>query len=99
MRSINRIKRYSTTSKRRNLHDGFAAVTSVLLISFGVLAMSLAALGAAAMYADSVSARESRIQNTLNQHACQDSQELIKEKDAFVSGNVDLPEFGCVISF
>jgi hypothetical protein len=103
-RSINRTNRYSTASNRRNrrkaaLQGGFAAVTSVLLISFGVLAMSLAALGAAAMYADSVSARESRIQNALNQQACQDSQALIREKDAFVSGTIDMPEFGCSLSF
>ena len=70
-----------------------------MLVSFGILAMSLAALGAAAMYADSVSARESRIQNALNQQACQDSRALIQAKDAFVAGAVDLPEFNCTLSF
>jgi hypothetical protein len=63
---MSRINRYSTTSRPSSRHEGFAAVTAVLLISFGVLAMSLAVLGAAAMYADSVSARELRIQNGLN---------------------------------
>ena len=78
---------------------GFAAVVSVLMISFGVLAMSLAVLGAAAMYADSVSAREIRIQNDLDQQACQDSRALIQEKDAFAVGIVSLPEFSCTLSF
>lgn len=72
---------------------------SVMLISFGALAMSLAVLGAAADYAGSVSARELRIQDQLNQQACQDSRTLILEKDAFVSGTIDLPEFGCALSF
>ena len=74
-------------------------MTAVLLISFGILAMSLTALGAAAMYADSVSARELRIQNVLNEQACQDSRALIQEKDAFVSGTIKVPEFNCISSF
>jgi hypothetical protein len=61
--------------------------------------MSLAVLGAAAMYAGSVSAREIRIQNGLDQQACRDSRALILVKDAFVSGTIDLPEFGCILSF
>jgi hypothetical protein len=100
-RSINRINHCSTTLKQPDpLEDrGFAAVTAVLLVSFGVLAMSLTAFGASAMYADSVSARETRIQNQLNSQACQDSHSLIQAKDAFVSGTINVPEFGCILSF
>ncbi len=87
------------TSIQRNRHEGFAAVTAVLLVSFGIMAMSLATLGAAAMYADSVSAHESRIQNALNDQACTDSRALIQAKDALVSGPVSLPEFNCSLSF
>ena len=102
MPSINKINRFSTISKLRSRHEhcgGFGATTAVLLISFGMLAMSLAALGAAGTYADQVSARELRIQAALDQQACDAARALVQAKDAFVSGTVRLPGFGCTVSF
>lgn len=76
---------------------GFGATAGVLLLASGALAMSLAALGAALAYADSVYHEELRVQADMNNQACQDSISLIKSKDAFVSGTIDLPEFGCIL--
>jgi hypothetical protein len=59
------------------------ALSAVLLLSFGVLTMSLAALSASVWYADSIRSREIRIQNRLNRAACADTIELMSQKNYF----------------
>jgi hypothetical protein len=60
--------------------------------------MSLAALCSAEAYADAVYHEELRIQDGLNDQACQDTVALIKAKDLFVASPIVVPEFGCALS-
>ena len=78
---------------------GFGAAVAVMLVSLGTLALAMSAMGAAIVYSDSVEKIELRLQNGLNQKACDDSALLIKSKDAFVSGTVRLFEFNCTLTF
>lgn len=77
---------------------GFGASVAVMMLSFGILAISLAADQAAFGYADIVDKRIDRVQKVLDQKACDDSIAIIKAKDIFVHGIVSLPEFGCSIN-
>lgn len=98
--SMKRMPGFSTNSGRLGRLDrGFGAATAVILIAFGAMAMSLSALAAASLYADSVGRREWRLQKVMNARACQDAAALAKAKDFFSAGSVDMPEFGCPPSF
>ena len=81
---------------RQRNDAGFIAVIAIVIIATGTLAFSLAALSAAASYADSVERRELRIQVQLNLDSCADTLNLMAAKDYFLNGNVSIPEFGCV---
>jgi hypothetical protein len=59
------------------------------------MAFSLATLGSAVLYADSVSRRELRIQTNLNAESCLDTAALIAAKDHFLIGPVSISELGC----
>jgi len=74
---------------------GFAGMIAIIIMAFGTVAFSLATLGMVAEYADSVSARERRIQKKLNEKACQDSKVLIAIKDNFWDGEINIRELGC----
>ncbi len=71
------------------------AVTAVLLLASGALAFSLATIGAAAIYADSVMKKELRIQAALNAAACIDTLKLMAEKDYFIAGDIEVRDFRC----
>lgn len=79
--------------------DGFGAAVAVTMLALGALAMSLAAMGAATAYSDSVSLRERRIRRGLEEKACADARALIAAKDTFASGTVYVPAFDCKLSF
>ena len=77
---------------------GFTALIAIILLSSVALAFSLVTMSAAVLYSDSVYAREVRIQNSLNQQACTDSISLMKSKDYFLKGQVNIPEFNCTVN-
>lgn len=78
--------------------SGFIAVTAVILLAAGTLAFSLATMGAAVLYSDSVMRKELRIQAGLNVEACLDSVELMAAKDHFLGGEISFRDFGCSAS-
>ena len=75
--------------------EGFIALTAILLISAGTIAISVSAMSTAASYQDLVLRSEIRIQSALNGEACGDSAVLIHAKDIFATGKFWLREFGC----
>ncbi|GEM_PF-1910173 len=82
----------------QDAQKGFIATTAIILLAMGTLAFLLATLSAASFYADSVQAREIRIQKQLNERACQETLPLIVAKDYFFQGEIRLSEFDCVIN-
>jgi hypothetical protein len=79
-------------------NEGFAALTAVILIAMGVIALSLASIQSALLYADAVNQREYRIQARLNAFACLDATTLMVVKDYFLNGTTTISEFGCNIA-
>ena len=75
---------------------GFMAVTAVLMVALGTLAVSLTALASAANFSDMVSLHDARIQAQFDADACLDHLTLMAAKDYFLSGNIVLSEFDCV---
>lgn len=66
---------------------GFIASTAVIIISLGICAMMLSGASAVFWYADSVDAREIRIQHELNAQACRDTIMLIEAKKLTTQGS------------
>ncbi len=97
IRSTSIICVWSRLSSKCRLDRGFGAAIAVVLISTGTLALSVAVLGAVAAYSDSVDRDEWRVQADLNREVCEDSGDLIREKDAFAAGVARIPEFDCVL--
>jgi hypothetical protein len=85
-------------SRTNNRNRGFGAFVAVLIMSSGSAAISFAVLNAAVSYADLVYRKELRIQEALNRSACADTLGLVRAKDQFAAGTLDLPEFNCVLS-
>ncbi len=83
--------------KQAQFKEGFIATTAIILLAMGTMAFLLATLSAASFYADSVQAREMRIQKQLNEQACQETLPIVVAKDYFLQGEVALSEFDCVI--
>lgn len=83
------------SSKQLPTKSGFGAVSGVLLLSSGTLAVSLAVLGSAVSYTDVVFRRELRVQAALDRDACEESAALLKAKDVFATGLIELQEFNC----
>ncbi len=81
----------------KKFNTGFIATTAVLLLALGGLIFSLTTAAAILMYADSIDARESRIQKNLNVSACNDTLALITAKDYFLQGKLYLSDFDCSI--
>ncbi len=75
---------------------GFVATTAVIVLSIGTLAFLLVTLSAATSYADSVTRREVRIQQSLNKLACQETLPLLVAKDYFLDKEIELSDFGCI---
>ena len=71
---------------------------AVVVLCLGTLTLVLVADEAAAAYADSVQAKQQRIQRGLDQTACDATLALMRAKDAFASGSVRVGEFGCAAS-
>lgn len=84
-----------THVRHMGLHGGFGALVAVILLATCTLSFSLAAMSAAAAYADMTFRREMRIQAGLNVESCLDSVFLMTEKDYFLNGRIILKEFGC----
>jgi hypothetical protein len=86
------------------LHDiersqsGFIATTVVVLLSIGVLLFIVVTNSAAALYLDAVDREGYRFQKSLNAAACQDTLLLLRAKDYFLEGPVELADLGCVIN-
>ncbi len=78
-----------------NEKGGFVALTAVIILTSGIIAISLAAMNSALLYADQVNLREYRIQADLNAAACLDTAELMAKKNYFISGTIIIGEFGC----
>jgi len=85
-------------SKTLTKTDGFTALVAVILIASGVLAVSLASMSSALLYADGVNQREYRIQARLNASACLDAATIMVAKDYFLNGTTTVSEFGCDFS-
>ncbi|MEK7609542.1 MAG: hypothetical protein AAB470_00280 [Patescibacteria group bacterium] len=81
--------------RRRRIY-GFIATTAIILLSTGSLAFLVATSSAVFMYADSIEKREIRIQNNLNQQACQDTLRIMNAKDYFLNVDIQLSDFGCI---
>jgi len=77
--------------------NGFIATTAIVVLAFGSMAFILATSHAALWYADSVTARQHRIQALLNERACIDTGHLVHAKDYFMSASVYVSEFDCTI--
>lgn len=75
---------------------GFMASSAVILIASGLIVFAAAAVAAAATYSDAVEKQELRIQARLNLESCFESLHLMYEKDLFMNGVVNIPEFGCI---
>ena len=76
---------------------GFGVAAAISMASIGAVAIAFAAGAAATGYESSVSARRDRIQAELDRAACADSIVLVRAKDPFASGDVDLGELGCSV--
>lgn len=87
-----------TSTSQTSVSGGFIAVTALVLLSLGVCAYVLATMDTARWYADSIMAREARIQRRLNDLACQDTRKIIIAKDYFWENEVFLSDFDCTIS-
>ena len=74
---------------------GFGATLALTMFAFGALALALIADEAAVTYADSVEKELQRSQSGLNATACADSIDLVRSKDVFAAGDIDIPELGC----
>lgn len=77
--------------------EGFAALVAVILISSGVLALSLVSISSALMYSDSISKKEYRVQAKLNADSCMNYATLMASKDYFMNGTTTVSQFGCQI--
>jgi hypothetical protein len=74
---------------------GFGAALMILMFAFGALSLALVANQAALTYADSTQKTFERVQADLDRRACTDSVDLVKTKDAFASGDVDIADLNC----
>lgn len=74
---------------------GFTAVIAVILISTGIIALSVMVIGRAAAYGDMVNKREMRIRKSLALSACLTSLEIMAAKDILLIGSVIMEEFQC----
>jgi hypothetical protein len=75
---------------------GFVATIAVIILATGCLVFSLITLLGATSYAESVYKRELRIQAGLNARACLDWVTVMVSKDYFLSGQIEIGQFGCV---
>lgn len=75
---------------------GFVATIAVVILATGCLVFSLATLLGATSYAESVYKRELRIQAGLNARACLDWVTIMVSKDYFITGQIEVRQFGCV---
>ncbi len=82
-----------------NKQKGFIALIAVILLATGTLAMSLVAMNSALIYSDLANKREYRIQADMNADACLDTAKLMANKDYFIAGDIDIPEFNCTATF
>ena len=73
---------------------GFMALVSMIMLALGTFAFSISTTSAAIAYADSVYAREMRIQRQLNQQGCTSSIQLMKIIDYFMNGEPSCSDIG-----
>jgi hypothetical protein len=80
-----------------NYKKGFIATIAVILLTTGVISFSLITLVSALDFSDSIYKKELRIQANLNAKACLDQAILMVSRDYFLSGQITLREFGCIV--
>jgi hypothetical protein len=76
---------------------GFVATIAVVILATGCLVFSLVTLLGATSYSESIYKRELRIQAGLNASACLDLVTVMVSKDYFLSGQIEVRQFGCVV--
>src|SRR5690348_12219983 len=94
MTSIQKISRCSMRSLACRSR-GFGMSAALILMMTGSIALSFVVLGAAISYSESVNKRIERIQAAFNERACNDAISLIRLKNVFASGWIEIPELGC----
>ena len=79
----------------RSSSGGFMATTAVIVLAVGALTFALVTLSAVAVYDDSVTAHEYRIQQELNNESCRSLSPIISAKNNFSLSSSVLAQFGC----
>lgn len=74
---------------------GFTALITVILLSTGIMALSLVVMAHAVSYADMVNKREMRIRKSLALSACLNTLQIIATKDTLFIGSIVIEEFQC----
>ncbi len=75
---------------------GFIAVTAVMVMACIVFLFESVVLQSAVNFADNVTNHEWRIQANLNVQSCVSAIAIMSAKDYFLTGNLSLPEYGCL---
>jgi hypothetical protein len=91
---MNKISNLSIGSDPRT-ESGFGAALALMMFAFGALSLALVANEAALSYADSADKSIERSQAGLDARACADSADLVRAKDVFAAGDIDIPELHC----
>ncbi|MFA6315082.1 MAG: hypothetical protein WC648_01790 [Candidatus Paceibacterota bacterium] len=91
----NKIGNNNSRSLSKVASSGFLALSAVLVLVVGGLSFSLITMSAILSYSESVNKRELRIQSRLNLTACLDALEIMSMKDYFMSGSIEIRQFGC----
>lgn len=85
-----------SNTNRQNKQAGFIATTAVMIVAIGVISLSLVTLSSSVAFSDFIYRKELRVQSNLNSRACLSQILLMISEDYFLSGRIDLKEFGCL---
>lgn len=94
-RSYTRSSKRASSARERGGDRGFALSVALVILSLGAMALSFSVLGAAMAYAERIDKKSERIQAAMNRRACADAVSLMKAKNVFLAGHIELPEFDC----
>ena len=75
---------------------GFIAVTSIMLLVSGCLALNFVVIDSAGKYYESVELRIARMQGSFDLDACLDEVKLMVSRDFFFRSSATLKKFNCV---
>jgi hypothetical protein len=79
----------------KSINGGFIAFISLFLISMIAMGQVFLTAYMTGIYADSVNRKELRIQAKSNLESCINWVEISLRKDRFLSGIINVPQFGC----